>query len=244
MSYFTRYGYGNRGYNTKVATSSRTTTEQDRCQDEFITASTSGISSNSNINVGKMNSMKMKISSKLKETFEQLKKAKELRQNADRERGLYPSSSNNKKTKKKRQEANTKYNECKSKEDKLKKTYYSELSSYLKNKTKKRYLKFTTNPKDSRFKKVSCSLKALLQTINKCPSRSSGTLITSIDNFITEYEKLSTTDKEFASGYIRNILKNRTIDDAQLKVIKTIHSTKPDLINNFLNLLDKIQICS
>jgi hypothetical protein len=234
MSYFG----ARRVYNTRVATSSSTTTEKDRCQDEY-TVSTSGISSNSNINVNKMNSMK--INSSLKKTFEQLKKLKELRQNADKQRGLYYSSSNNIKTIKKKKQANSKYNEYKSEEDKLKKKYYSDLSSYLKNKTKKRYLKFTSNPKDKRLNKVACSLKALVQTISKCPTRSSGTVITSIDNFITEYERLTTTNKEFASGYIKDILKNRPINRS---LIKNLHSTNPDLINNFLSLLDKITICS
>lgn len=221
MSYF--------GYGQKYHTTSTTSTTPSRCASLKITTNNT-----TNINASKMNNFK--VDKSLKKTIEKIKKTKT--------NITYPKGNTNNKRK---QSVKIATNTLTS----LKQSYYRDLSAYLKNKAISRLNKLLSSPKDSRFEKVACTIKALFETINKCPfttqyqygktsTRSSSSCIESFKKQFTDIYSSDINKLDSAKNFIGNIFENRK---DSIETIKN-NPNKKEFHSALVKILESIQVCS
>jgi hypothetical protein len=217
MSYF--------GYGQKYPTTSTTSTTPSRCASLKITTNNT-----TNINASKMNNFKVDRS--VKKKIEQIKKTKTSI--------TYPKGKTNNERKKSIKHATNTLTSLRS-------SYYRDLSAYLKNKAISRLNKLLSSPKDSRFEKVACTIKALFETINKCPSapqyQYGKTSISSIDSFKKQFIDTYSSDRnklESATNFIGNIFENRK---DSIEAIKN-NPNKTEFHSALVKILESKQVCS
>jgi hypothetical protein len=246
MSWFS---WGSDSISSSSSTSTTSTGTSDyRCTEQFIPLDTSRNLDIKNLDVNKLS--QFDIGRDAKNKIYELKKTNEKKIKADSAKKAtylsYPST-NKESNRTKRSKANSELQYATGEEQNKKKDTMRTLSFDIKEKAKKRTQRLINKPKEKRVQKLSCTLKALFDTLGQCQTTSNQNeiKITNFDSLISAYKDKFKTEnpanKAFAESYIRFIIGK---DPNAVDKIKSIQNIYPKASEELSKLISSIAICS